>query len=96
LHTDFPRWLRERAGKDAVLSSFNAAYNPKQSGTDYVITINACALEDARDHSSHIVQLILDYQNFFDTIVRGIVFVVMKGKGIPDKAIRFSKKCTLE
>ena len=47
----------------------------------------ACALEDARDHGRSLIQIIMDYQSYFDKISRGNAYACMKLIGVPDRAV---------
>ena len=67
----------------------NAAYDKGRACTYYVLTINACALEDSLDRHEPMIWIQMDYKSFFDRLVREIAFACMKGYGILERAVFF-------
>ena len=80
---------RHTLGEGTVLGAMNAAYDRGRAGTSYVLNINACVKEDSLETGSPVCLVIMDFMTFFDLAPREVGTACMRGRGVPDAAIRF-------
>jgi hypothetical protein len=71
-----------------VLSETNSAYDKGRGGTCYVLNVRAAVLEDAIDREKKVTIVQMDYESWFDKLIREMAWANMRGRAVSERAVQ--------